>query len=270
MTVKLKVDGTTGRTAIYDTSNGDAPFTNPLNNVSLLRFHSDLWSPAVTVTTTTLNLPNRRPNPSTAYRSSGDAQHTLFAHGKSGTPMVKGFVVISGVNVPLAGSVPIVDPSFSTSGVGRFISLGADATNVFILEKYVYGIAAGNPSTALSLSVTVYVTDVILDGTGEQTQPNEPVTISYTPTLFKAGRGRIRSDRRYLHAESTSPTFAFPTGETIQMVARTTHTGYGSGRNTISPMWRYSVSGYVQEQTYGDGNTFSAQSFTAGVQGVSI
>lgn len=268
MSVKIKVDGTTGKTAIYDTSNGDAPFTSPLGNVSLLRFHSDLWAPSVTVTTASLSLPNRRPTGS-AYRSSGDAQHTLFAHGKSGTPMVKGFVVLGGVNVPLSGSVPIVDAAGPTQGTGRFISLGADSTNVFILEKYVYGTAVGSPSTAVTLSITVYVTDVILDGAGEQTQPNEAITVSWSATQFKAGRGRVNSDNRYLHATSTAPEFHFPTGETIHMVARTTHTGYGSDRNTISPFWRYSVNGYVQEQTFGDGNTFAAQSFTAGVQGVS-
>lgn len=269
MTMRLRADGTTGRVAIYDTSNGDAPFSSPLSNVSLLRFHSDLWAPSVTVTTASLSLPNRRPNPATAYRSSGDAQHTLFAHGKSGTPMVKGFVVLGGVNVPISGSVPIVDAAGPTHGTGRFISLGADATNVFILEKYVYGTATGNPSTAVTLSITVYVTDVILDGSGAQTQPNEAVTVSWSETQFKAGRGRVNSANRYLHAASSAPEFHFPTGETIHMVARTTHTGYGSDRNTISPTWRYSVNGYVQEQTYGDGNTFAAQSFTAGVQGVS-
>lgn len=265
--MRFRCDGTTGRTAIYDTSNGDAPFTSPLSNVSLLRFHSDLWAPAVTITTASLTLPNRRPSGS-AYRSSGDAQHTLFAHGKSGTPLIKGYVVIDGVNVPLSGSVPLLDSAAPTTGVGRFISIGADATNVFVLEKYVYGIAAGSPSTAVTLTFHIYVTDVILDGSGAQTQPNEAVTVSWSATQFKAGRGRINSENKYLRATSTAPEFHFPTGETITITARTTHTGYGSDRLTISPIWRYSVNGYVQEQTYGDGNTFAAQSFTAGVQGV--
>lgn len=260
MTMRFRCDGTTGRTAIYDTSNGDAPFTSPLSNVSLLRFHSDLWSPSVTVTTASLSLPNRRPNPSTAYRNEGNTSHTLFAHGKGGTPMIKGYVVIGGVNVPLTGSIPL---QIDDNGSGRFLAVGADATNVFVLEKWVFGTAAGNPSTAITLSFTVYVTDVILDGAGAQTQPNEAVTVSWSATQFKAGRGRVSSANRYLHAASTAPEFHFPTGDTISMVKRTTG-------NTISPTWRYSVNGYVQEQIEGDNlTTFSAQSFTAGVQGVS-
>ncbi len=267
MTMRFKCDGTTGRTAIYDTSNGDDPFDNPQDNVGLLRFHSDLWAPAVAIHSATITLPNRRPTGS-AYRSSGDAQHILFAHGLGGTPLVKGYVTIGGIRVPMSGSIPILDSASPTAGVGRFISLGADATYVFVLEKYVYGIAAGSPSTAITLTFTIYVTDVILDGSGEQTQPNEAITVSWSTTQFKAGRGRVNSEKRYLRATSVSPEFHFPTGETIKITTRTTHTGYGSDRNTISPTWRYSVNGYVQEQTYGDGNTFAAQSFTAGVQGV--
>lgn len=263
MTMKLKVDGTTGKTAIYDTSNGDAPYTSPLSNVSLLRFHSDLWSPAVTIQSATITLPNRRPSGS-AYRSSGDAQHTLFAHGKGGTPLVKGYVTIGGYKVPLTGSIPLMDAADSDSGVGRFICVGADATNVFVLEKWVYGTVAGNPSTATTLTFVIYVTDVILDGSGAQTQPNEAVTVSWSASQFKAGRGRVNSANKYLRATSTAPEFHFPTGETISVVKRTT-----AGGKTISPTWRYSVNGYVQEQTLGDDlQSFSAQSFTAGVQGV--
>lgn len=257
MTMRLKADGTTGRVAIYDTSAGDAPFSSPLGNVSRLRFHSDLWSPAITVASpVSVAFPDRRP--AAGYRSQGNVQHVLFAHGLAGTPMIKGYVTIGGVRVPLTGTIPL---QIDDHGLGRFLSVGADATNVFVLEKWVFNTGTANPIT---LTFQIYVTDVILDGSGQQTQPNDPVTLSWTPTLFTAGRGRIRSDKRYFRANAPGPDFVFPTGETISLVKRTTN-------KTVSPFWRYAVNGYVQEQTVGDDNTAAAaQTFAATTQGVSL
>lgn len=249
MTMRFRCDGTTGRTAIYDTSNGDAPFTDPLSNVSLLRFHSDLWSPAVDMhTPVSLTFPFRQLEDLTTY------DHVIFAHGKSGIPLIKGYVVIDGVHVPLTGSIPI---QTTAVGFGRILSVGADATNVFVTELVM---AQYTSVASVTLPFSVYVTDVLLDT--EETRPNESVAYYQSPTLFKAGRGRISTAKRYLRATSTAPDFHFPTGQTVNIENKTT-------RYTKSPLWRYSVNGYVQEQTRGDDNIgHAAQSFNADIQGV--
>lgn len=147
--LRFRARGTDGRVAIY-TGSDDAPFDNPTANLSRVQFHSDLLYPAIVKEQSgTLNLLSRGPN------GEGREAHNLFAHGKSGTPMVIGYATLAGQRVGLCGSVPV---QMLPRGWGRWIALGADATNVKIAETWF----AQNDAAFSSISIpwTAYVFDV--------------------------------------------------------------------------------------------------------------
>lgn len=159
MTTRLKIDGTTGTAAIYDTSAGDAPFTTPLSHIDKLFFHSDLRSIGVqTVVTGSITLPARAAN------GSFNAVQNLYTHGLGGIPYVEGRITAIGgspVSIPLCGSVPVDQQSgVNASSFARFVHLGANATHV-VLSEYTethFATAFGS----LSISYEIYVTDVLL------------------------------------------------------------------------------------------------------------
>lgn len=164
MSVRLKVDGTTGKIAVYDyTAGDDAPFTSPMSNIPRLFFHSDL--PAIKI------IDVRSTTVSLSALASGSAQvggtfylglteeKTLFAHGLAGIPYVEGRITaIDGgsVNIPLCGSVPIQQ----ASSFPRWLHLGASATNV-VLNTFLNGYANFD-YPAISVTVETYVTDLLL------------------------------------------------------------------------------------------------------------
>jgi len=171
--MRLRADGVTGDVAIYSGSD-DLPLSDPLGNLSRVRFHSDLEYVAVISTVSgTLNLPGRPP--STEFHQEA---HTLFAHGRPGFPLVFGRITglrESGAIIPipgspvLSGSVPV---QFNDYGFGRFVILGADATNVVLHETTatgwslsdvdLVGFNAANNFLPISISYEIYITDTLL------------------------------------------------------------------------------------------------------------
>lgn len=162
MPVRLRVDGTTGKVAIY-TGTDDLPFDTPLSHVSRLRFHSDLEYPQViSVHTGSFNMP------ATVAQTSRQHSWRLFEHGLGGTPFVEGYITQSGIRVPLLGTVPVQQgvsnvgsstTSFAT-GFARWLHLGADATDVKIQE---FSQTMSNENfPALTIYWTVYLTDTVI------------------------------------------------------------------------------------------------------------
>lgn len=155
-----------GKVAIWDDASNDAPFTNPLGNLSRVKYHSDLgYTQIIDVRDVTLNLPP------IANVLQGTASHQLFAHGRGGVPFILGKVTVGGQPCAFTGSVPVQMGTAGASGFGyygRWLALGADATHVYAYEYYVcVGNSGGSSSTwetypALSLPITVYVTDELL------------------------------------------------------------------------------------------------------------
>lgn len=165
MSVRLRVDGNTGKVAIYDyTAGDDVPFSSPLSAVSRLRFHSDLVYPRIIDTrTVSVTLPAVIPN----AKNDSDTTSTtnLFAHGQSGIPWVEGKVTSGlGAIVPLCGSVPVQQHSSSPFSASpsfvRILHLGADATNVVLNSFCVTEDVQTMP--ALTITVVVYVTNILL------------------------------------------------------------------------------------------------------------
>lgn len=153
-----------GKFAIWDGETDDLPFTDPIGNISRVKFHSDLpYIKTLYRRVETLNLPSRSNFQMTT------ASYTLFAHGQSGYPLVLGSVPVNGVEVGFSGSVPVqmgyVVGSVTPGFYGRWLALGADDTNVYIHEYTVarWSSASHEIYDALSLPITVYVTDRILE-----------------------------------------------------------------------------------------------------------
>lgn len=150
-TVRFKARGSDGRVAIWRDGSDEDPFDEPLAHLDRVLFHSDLNYPVIVSTHTgTLSLPAQSANTET------NVNHPLFAHNLGGIPFVLGYVTIEGNRVPLAGSVPI---AWNNAGVGRWLNLGADETNVCIHESST-ALSSGYP--AVDVDWTVFVTDVIV------------------------------------------------------------------------------------------------------------
>jgi hypothetical protein len=174
VTVTLLVDTYGGGTAsIYTgTASDESAHQTPLSNLSRLKFHSGLsypkiideWSDDVTFPA--------RVVAGVAAAATTVASQTLFAHGLSGFPWVLASVEIGGVNVPFCGSVPVQvgdgDGGAEERPWARWVSIGADATNVYCFE---YTVVDRDPGTGASttampevtLPITVWVTDKILE-----------------------------------------------------------------------------------------------------------
>lgn len=155
---RLKYDS--GKLAIYDVTDGsinDNPLTDPLNNVSRLHFHSDLEYPAVIATysgTVTLS--------ALSADSSQDVTHTIAAHGRAGIPYVEGRILVDGIWVPLAGSVPVASQSGNPNApsFARFLHLGANASNIILSEYSISNRSVAYGST--SYSYVIFLTDKLV------------------------------------------------------------------------------------------------------------
>lgn len=183
--VTLRGRGADGRVAIW-TGDDDEPFSDPLDHLDRVKFHSELgypkviseWSDDVTFTArTTWNGSSW-----TTTQGTRVVTHNLFAHGRSGQPWVLGSINVDGVDVAFTGSVPVQLGVRSTDSSGapigptflcpwaRWVSLGADDTNVSLFEYCVVGWQASGASAnhsqvympEITLPVKVWVTDEIL------------------------------------------------------------------------------------------------------------
>lgn len=187
--MKFKADGAiTGDVAIW-TGSDDAPFSNPLANLNRVKFHSALdypkviyeWSDNVDFPARTQWMPGLSGG-SGAWGTTENvrvATHNLFAHGRGGQPWVLGSVRIDGTDVAFTGSVPVQLSVVSNSSDGaaswtspwaRWVTLGADSTNVLLFEYCPVSRwnSGGNANMSLiympqvTRLVTVWVTDEIL------------------------------------------------------------------------------------------------------------
>ena len=143
---RLFARGSDGVVCIH--TGADDVVDNPLSDLSRVLFHSSLEYPSVIATyTPTVVLPVR--SGAQAY-----ALHTLFAHGLAGIPFVLGYISNMS-NVSLAGSVPV---DGNANWMGRWVTLGANSTNV-VLNEDTLGSGAYASRT---LNLVIHVTDLLL------------------------------------------------------------------------------------------------------------
>lgn len=178
MGTKFRANGNIGRVAIYEDSD-DAPWDFPLAHPSRVRFHSGLAYPARIATISgTLSLPGRQQ--SAFPMGFGFVGHVLGAHNRPGIPMIEGKWLAAGdgaVDLPAIGSVPVqwqsgiggipqtsgttVQTTGSTSGCWRWLTIGANATNILVHEGYA---APVTPYflPAMSINYEIHILDKIL------------------------------------------------------------------------------------------------------------
>lgn len=143
--------GSDGVVAIFN--GADDVVSSPTTDLSRVLFHSDLEYPSVIDTQDDIvNLPERTTTPATPVYTI----HNLFAHGRAGIPFVFGIITNMG-NLSLAGSVPVDGDS---PFYGRFVTLGADGTNV-VMHEHTVG-RSTRTYAARTLNVRVYITDLLL------------------------------------------------------------------------------------------------------------
>lgn len=155
---RLRYTAAAGALAIYDVTTGsenDNPLSSPLSEPSRLHFHTGLTYPATIATYTgTINLGV------VAANGSAEVTTVIAAHGRAGTPYVEGKLAIGANTVPFAGSVLVVQGSGLGDSFGRFLSLGANSSNILIHE---YSVAySGVGFSATSFSYTIYLTDALV------------------------------------------------------------------------------------------------------------
>lgn len=138
-----------GKVALYRGAS-DAPFTDPRGHLADVSFHSDLdylpFVPARTLTATLTRIATDTPR---------QRMLTVGAHGMGGVPEIEGFVVISGVKVPLCGTIPV----FRNANAECILwTLAVDATNVYVHEQRSYHTLG----TAAAFDVTVFVSSELV------------------------------------------------------------------------------------------------------------
>jgi len=164
MAKRFRIAG--GVAAVWEGAQDLLPFTNPLGNLSRVKFHSSLaYIRILNSFTYTLSIP------ATGGVAEKVGSYILGPHGSAGQPFVVGKISVNGVPVAFSGSVPVHQFPPSSNGAptdpyARFLSLGADATNIVVHEYSVQpgGFPAGIFSSrpAQSFLITVDVTDMLL------------------------------------------------------------------------------------------------------------
>ena len=194
-----------GKVAVW-TGSDFAPFDDPLGNLSRVLFHSDLLYPAIIAEVSgTLNLPARSGN------TTGVNGYNLFAHGRSGTPLVLGYVTVNGARRRIAGSYPLQRQSV---GFARWLSVGATDSYVRMAETWTC--EYNSSYAAISVSWRVFV----LETTFESTPGSSSEWMYAGANDFRAGGGKFDARKRYLRNGNTLQNFPLVRGRSLDFAVR--------------------------------------------------
>ena len=184
-----------GKLAIYDDTVPGA-FTDPLNHLGSVYFHSDLSYLRIYYDETrTLNLPSRS-------SSWGYEDHNIFpAHNLGFMPWA--ILLVGNSQYPTSHPVQIV----GNEGSGRYISLTVTATTVAI--RSTYHTTAGHSVGATSLSCRA-----ILLGPASGSDPGYAARF-YPSGRLTLGEGKFDTGLNYLRRNDTTPDFWATSGRTI-------------------------------------------------------
>lgn len=157
-----------GKSAIWNGETDTAPFDNPLGNLGRVKFHSDLnYIQIIDEKPFNIALPAR------ANFKDTNQIYPLYAHGRGGIPFVLGKLDVGGQPVAFCGSVPVQINSSTTAdgatkrpqGFARWLSLGADASYVYLYE-YIVNYWASNTTyssyPAITIPISILMTSELL------------------------------------------------------------------------------------------------------------
>lgn len=148
-----------GVCAIWEGLQDDDPFYDPLNNLSRLKFHSALdYTKIISVHPITYTFPSFTAGHHRAQT------YQMFAHGQPHIPWVWGRIIAAGHPVAFSGSIPVQKPA--GQDLAQWLSLGADATHVWIHEylckSYYPNATLHATAAAITVSMEIYITDEVL------------------------------------------------------------------------------------------------------------
>ncbi|WP_414461831.1 hypothetical protein [Hyphomicrobium sp. DY-1] len=152
--------------AIWKGETDTAPFTNPKANLSRVLFHSGFnYTKIIDQKPFNVYLP-----PRDKFQSASQTI-PLYAHGRGGFPVIGGIITVGGQPIDFAGSIPVqlnnagLNPTFWPQGFARWLSLGADATYVYVHEycvNYWSNSSSYGSYPAITVPVTVLMTNELL------------------------------------------------------------------------------------------------------------
>jgi hypothetical protein len=265
----FRIKGAGGTIAIYtvptNTSTDDTPLTDPLGaSYPRLIWHGALDYPSVdeTIWNGSVTLPARTQN--TMVKS----DNFLFAHGKPSAPMIFGRInnfMDRTYPIAIAGMLPMRPDNSSTgtdqyASFKRWIGLSVDNTNVYIREYGpVKGARSGQPGVGYSwpsvtLNVSVYVTNYLVDGSSPGEDPSKPdYKMSSTELILQ--RGKFELGKRYIRKDASNTDGAIPTTKLIEIPS-----GAGFG-------FHYNFDGFTSRYVY---STTVVPTFTSSLIGVKV
>lgn len=219
----LYVNGTNGKSYIYEGSEDPSTFANPTAaQLGSLYFHSDLsYLGSTTIVSGTITFPERIPNNTYSSGSKGGTgwytyQVTYgeesYALGSNPFGSIKPFIGIID-NIQISGGRVIQAVNNSVRGCSIYLT-NSEVRVFESFSTYIYTL----PS--ISVTFTVYIFDTLFSGSGL-------TAISIEPTSFKAGFGKLDSNYRYIKKNNVTPS--------IYLVASRTGDVAGGGIKLTSP-----------------------------------
>lgn len=251
MATVFMTDPATGRCALYDEPVGTGDYDDPnsarnapLNNVSTnlqyIYFHSDLDPMEVAIDTGPITI-NHATIPASAVPPSDasgaingqtyggyTADYAVYSHNLGYVPDFLGIVD----DDILSPAYPIQSAS---DGRCRFVTFYATTTQIKVYE---IAMQTGNPLPSTSINYSFLILS-------PQPTPSGNILMNVDPStgVVSMGRGKFRSDRKYLQIVSGGSPFALPTGKTVDLNNGTFRSISASGvvRDIVPNTFRLSI-----------------------------
>jgi hypothetical protein len=261
-----------GALAVYETANvlapSDAPLTDPLNNLNVIKFHSGLRYPRFIPAKTVDRSYTLNPNPSGSLINTAV---DLYAHGMADTPIVlakyqsgsSSFVganpsEMPPVDTPWTGSLPLINFGF---GIAVWGSIESNATHVRLILE---GFSLSQPGTfaQYTFNMRLYVLDTSVTVDQFDADGALPM-LQITSSRVRVGRGKFDTNFAYLRQGSTTDPIVLVEGES--MVIKGTPNANPLSDPNQDWGWRSSVNGKTRESAVGGTSTFTASFKSAGL-----
>jgi hypothetical protein len=234
MATHLGIDAPTGRIAVWTGNPDVGPLLSPASYPTRVKFNSALDNLGFVGT----------PKTGRVTVVPGARKTTLFAHRLGYRPLLMGTLTVAGKAVPINGSVPL--------RLGKFwhiLTIGADATNVYLNVTYSGNDSVNEPASATSsaVSYSIYLSTYGVTSAGALRRPpyfnGVDINAGASTPYIKAGY--FSTEWRYVR-RLTSGAIKIPRGRTM-VFAVGGRPGSGGFIKNMAVGFRYAVNGYVAE-----------------------
>ena len=269
MPTVLRYKPDVAKLAVYETADvlnpSDGPINDPLNNLSSIKFHSDLRYPRfvpskIADASYTLTLaPNNRiiqTDINVATHGMADVP-VVFGKINSVTASVQSAANLAPADTPWCGSVPIWKVGFSRA---LFAALGANSTHVVLRLYGIVPPAGGNLGT-ITINFRYYVLDTTVTTDAFDADGSLP-QLKLEGTRIRVARGKFDTNFSYMRQGSTTDPVVLAKGESMVLKGTPNASPLSDGNQQWG--FRYSVNGKVIDSDQAT-STFNATIATAGL-----